>query len=290
MTGSPSRRLSFAACIVATLSSSATARAYCRTNTCDPTRGENCSVDKDGCRQGGKPLYWGISPVPFLVNQAGSTKNAIDSSGFEKVIASAFDTWSSANCGKGKHPNIAGVSLGQTPDSVVEFIAGQQNANIFMFRDDLWMATAPGSALALTTVSYDWHTGEIYDADVEVNGTGGNISNARTSDGADLPSIMTHEMGHFLGLDHSSKKTATMYISYVPGKGDLRSLDVDDMAAVCLIYPPRGSVASSTGPRYVVTSPLTGCTLARAPGRQRGLFFWTVFGFAGWLSLRRRRA
>ena len=37
--------------------------------------------------------------------------------------------------------------------------------------------TAPGSALALTTVSYDWHTGEIYDADVEVNGTSGKITN-----------------------------------------------------------------------------------------------------------------
>lgn len=290
MTDSSFRWLPFAACVIATLSSSTAARAYCRTNTCDSARGENCSVDKDGCRQGGKPLYWGISPVPFQVDQAGSIKNKIDASAFEKVIADAFDTWSSANCGKGKHPNIAAVSLGQTPNDVVEYVAGQENANLFMFRDDMWMATAPGSALALTTVSYDWHTGEIYDADVEVNGTGGNITNARTSDGADLPSVMTHEMGHFLGLDHSSKKTATMYISYVPGKGDLRRLDVDDMAAVCLIYPPRGSVASSTGPRYVVTSPLTGCTLPRTPNPEPGPFFWGVLSFAGLLVLRRRRA
>ena len=290
MITSSKRWLSAAACLVAALSTSTSARAYCRTNSCDASRGENCSVDKDGCRQGGKALYWGVSPVPFLVDQAGSDKNKVDAAAFDQVIAAAFHTWSAANCGKSMHPNIGGVSMGQTSSSTVEYLAGQENANIFMFRDDMWMATAPGSALALTTVSYDWHTGEIYDADVEVNGTGGNITNGRPTDGADLPSIMTHEVGHFLGLDHSSKKSATMFLSYVPGKGDLRGLDVDDMAAVCLIYPPRGFVASSTGPKYVVASPLAGCALAAVPSAALGPGCWGLLGLVGLRCLRRRRA
>jgi hypothetical protein len=256
-----------AACLALSLFGSLPARAFCRTNTCDPARGESCSVDKDGCKMGGKSLYWGLPSIPFLVQSDGSSKNQIDAPAFEKVIASAFNTWSSANCGAGTHPSISAMSGGQTPSSVVEYVQGQPNANIFMFRDDTWLATIPGSALALTTVSYDSNTGQIYDADVEVNGTGGNITNGRPSDGADLPSIITHEIGHFLGLDHSPKPSATMFITYKAGSGNLRVLDPDDVAGICAIYPPQGRVAAS-GPETVdiVTPPLAACALSSAAG------------------------
>jgi hypothetical protein len=262
-----------AACLALTLLGSSPAWGFCRTNTCDPARGENCSIDKDGCRSGGKSLYWGLPSIPFLVQSDGSSKNHIDAPSFEKVIAGAFNTWSSANCGAGKHPSLSAMSGGQTPSGVVEYVQGQPNANIFMFRDDTWMATIPGSALALTTVSYDANTGQIFDADVEVNGTGGNITNGRPSDGADLPSIITHEIGHFLGLDHSPKPSATMFITYKAGVGNLRVLDPDDVAGICAIYPPQGR-AEASGPETVdiVTPPLAGCALSSAarPGSATG--------------------
>jgi hypothetical protein len=283
-----------AACMALSLFGSSSARAFCRTNTCDPARGENCSVDKDGCRQGGKSLYWGLPVVPFLVQADGSPKNHIDATSFEKVIANAFNTWSSANCGAGKHPSISAMSGGQTPSSVVEYIQGQPNANIFMFRDDTWMATIPGSALALTTVSYDSNTGRIYDADVEVNGTGGNITNGRPTDGADLPSIITHELGHFLGLDHSPKPTATMFITYKSGIGNLRVLDPDDIAGVCTIYPPQGRVAAAAGPQTidVVSAPLAGCSLssgARPGSSARLLWVALVLGAVLFRTRSRKR-
>jgi hypothetical protein len=283
-----------AACVALTLLASSPAWAFCRTNTCDPARGENCSKDNDGCRLGGKSLYWGLPAIPFLVQSDGSPKNHIDAPAFEKVIASAFNTWSSANCGAGKHPSISAMSGGQTPSDAVEYVPGQPNANIFMFRDDTWMATIPGSALALTTVSYDANTGQIFDADVEVNGTGGNITNSRPSDGADLPSIVTHEIGHFLGLDHSPKPSATMFITYKAGTGNLRVLDPDDVAGICAIYPPQGS-ATVSGPETVdvITAPLAGCSLSSTAGGSGACALWAALLLGSALVRtrnRRRRA
>ncbi len=268
-----------AVCVALSLVSGSKAWAFCRTNTCDPARGENCTVDKDGCRHGGKALYWGVPTVPFLVQADGSPKNHIGASAFEQVIATAFSTWTSANCGAGTHPSVGAMNGGQTPSSLVEYNVGQPNANIFMFRDDEWMASIPGSALALTTVSYDSNTGQILDADVEVNGTGGNITNGRPTDGADLPSIMTHEIGHFLGLDHSPKPSATMFITYKAGSGNLRVLDPDDVEAICAIYPPAGRYVAVPQTVDIVTPPLAGCAVSAAakPSNRAALLF------AAWL-------
>jgi hypothetical protein len=281
-----------APCVALTLFSSSLASAFCRTNTCDASRGENCNTDKEGCRSGGKSLYWGVPSIPFVVQSDGSQKNHIDASAFEKVIVNAFDTWSSASCGAGKHPSISAMSGGQTPSSAVEYVQGQPNANIFMFRDDEWMATIPGSALALTTVSYDSNTGEILDADVEVNGTGGNITNGRPTDGADLPSIITHEVGHFLGLDHSPKPSATMFITYKAASGNLRVLDPDDVAGVCTIYPPAGGYTAGPETIDIVTPPLAGCSLSvvAKPGSGASLFWATlVLGALRFRTRSRRR-
>ena len=276
-----------AACLLHT----ASAHAFCRTNSCDPVRGEVCTVDKDGCRQGAKALYWGTASIPFSVQSAGSPKNQIAAGNFELVIDAAFRTWSSANCGAGKHPTFTGVSQGQVAAGAVEYIEGGSNTNLFVFRDDMWLATAPGSALALTTVSYDWHTGRIYDADVEVNGTASNITNGRPGDGADLPSIITHEVGHFLGLDHSLKPTATMFINYTPGVGNLRALDADDVAGICALYRPIGRLAGAdAGSSLEATAPLTGCALAADARPKPGFPLWASVVLAWCVARRLQRA
>ena len=54
----------------------------------------------------------------------------------------------------------------------------------------------------------------------------------------DLASVVTHEAGHFLGLSHSCAPGATMIDGYMTGDLGMRSIEADDIAGICAIYPP----------------------------------------------------
>lgn len=275
---------------------SSPAFAFCRTNSCDESRGEVCSLDDNGCLEGGIPLAWASSCITFNVQKDGSTRNGIDANQFEQVIQDSFNTWMSADCGEGQRPSISISDNGPVECGKVEYNKDQGNANIYVFRDDDWMATGPGNALALTTVWYDWKTGEIYDADVEVNGTDGHITNSAPEDGDDLPSIITHESGHFLGLAHAPfNRESTMYTFYERGVDNLRNLSSDDMAGICSIYPPdRQPATQSCEPRHGFASRCrheeSGCSLTPGAAQNGSLAAGAALGLLGAVLLRRRRA
>jgi hypothetical protein len=128
-----------------------------------------------------------------------------------------------------------------------EFNKSAPNANVWMYRDDEWPYVGANSTLALTTITFEVPTGKILDADVEIN----SFKIDLTTDGAggsDLQSIVTHEAGHFLGLAHSMVKTATMNAQYQPGQISFRSLDPDDQAGICAVYPPDRDAPACTQP------------------------------------------
>jgi hypothetical protein len=142
-----------------------------------------------------------------------------------------------------------------------------------MFRDDSWPYTGADDALALTTLSYNPATGEIYDADIELNthGTNFTLDEVTPPIQADFQSIMTHEVGHFLGLDHSRVGMTTMREHY-DGTLEFRSLDPDDIAGVCAIYPPGRALSGKCEPRHGFSGkcggpevwPKEGCGMMRA--------------------------
>ncbi len=216
--------------------------AFCRTTTCNPndsTAPNACQYDSNGCPTNGSVLSWPQACVAFSIQKDASPLRNITFDTMETVTGDAYNQWSLMDCGGGLVPSIGLVMRSPVDCDAVEYnrIPGQPNANIWMFRDQEWPYGSVGT-LALTTVSFDAITGEILDADVELNSAQENITVGDVGIDFDLASIVQHESGHTLGLAHSPVKAATMYAQYTPGEVLKRSLSADDIAGICAIYPP----------------------------------------------------
>ncbi len=296
-----------------------TSWAFCRTTTCDRTQ-ELCRSDhRTGCLLEGKPLFWPDTCVTFGVHAEGSPRRGITYREAEQAAARAFQAWVSVDCGDGRTPSIGVVRVGEIHCGHVEFNyptpdnerLNAPNANAILFRDDGWPHDDANKTLALTTVTFSRSTGEILDADIEVNSFGVALSTDARSGSNDLQAILTHEAGHFLGLDHSHLPEATMHASYSTDVTDMafRSLHRDDERGVCAIYPPgaiaafddadlpREDLCRGEGPRYgfsrycslpVEADAALLCSVKPGQAPLRGAPALLVFGLAGALLIRRR--
>jgi hypothetical protein len=224
---------------LAVLSVAPSARAFCRTTTCDPNKpADHCQVDGNSCVITGKPLAWRSSCVTVGVQQLGSPKNGLSFDDVAPLVEQAFGAWRQADCGNG-HPSIDVHMLGPIECGVSEYNSDVGNANIVLFREDEWPYVGAANAIGLTTTRFDKDTGALWDADIELNGVGANLSIGDPIQGDDLLSVLTHEAGHFLGLSHSSDMTATMKAVYDPPSdgATFRTLEADDVAGICAVYP-----------------------------------------------------
>ena len=228
---------------LATAFTSTDAEAYCRSTTCI---GADCPRDADGCKTTGEKLFWASSCVGFSL-QADSSE-FIPFKYFEETAQRSFVEWSDLECETG----VATMAFSQL-DSVecheAEHNRGGTNANIILFQDTMWRYTGVDNNLAKTTVTFNDETGEILDADIEINHANNNFTISDTDIAFDLQAILTHEIGHFVGIDHSPDFSATMYAGYEEGSTDQRSLEPDDVFAVCDAYPPGRAASCAPEPK-----------------------------------------
>jgi hypothetical protein len=89
------------------------------------------------------------------------------------------------------------------------------------------------NTLGLTTTSF--YPGEIVDADMELNNNVAWANDGRQN-AYDVESVVTHEAGHYIGIDHTNSGNAVMNPSIAPGavKRDLLAPDQNDL---CTVYP-----------------------------------------------------
>jgi hypothetical protein len=183
--------------------------------------------------------------VSFSVQESGSRVQGIDAKTFEDIVTGALETWASADCGGGRRPSFVPASHGSVVCAEPEYNSNGQNASVFMFRDDAWPYQG-ADALGRTTLRFDQATGELFDADVEINAMAVPLRASDAGAGADLLSIVMHEAGHFLGIGHTDVSGAVMYPGYAAGDGTRRELAPDDVAAICAAFPPGRQVESTT--------------------------------------------
>ena len=275
---------------VAALAGSSGAHAFCRSTTCSGS----CVRDENDCKIDGLPLFWASSCVGFSLQENGSEHIAF--ADFEAVAIQSFVAWSELDCGGGLS-SIAFTRLADVACHRAEYDPSGPNANVVMFQDYKWDYQGTDNTLAKTTVTFDSDTGEILDADIELNHAFNELTVGDDQVVYDLQSILTHEIGHLMGLDHTLDAIATMNAGYAPGDTDLRDLESDDIAGVCAAYPPDRPATCRPEPRGGLADACStsdddegegSCAMAPAP-RSHGAVPWLVAALAMLASRRRAR-
>jgi len=222
----------------------------------------------------GVPVRWEKGTVGLGV-ASGSVLRGISAEAAGDALADALSTWASVTCpGSGGVPDLSIASLGVLDGATVGFVSGGANQGVTAFYDEEF--PGGGSAIARTLLGLNLRTGEILDADVILNSEGFPLAQAESaSGGIDLVAVLTHEIGHVLGLDHSDVPGATMQAETRGfGTAELRTLEPDDVEGLCALYPPRAAGEVDPGSEPEPPSAASGCTLSSPPGSARAGTGW----------------
>lgn len=215
-------------------------------------------------------LYWPSRTVEFWVHKPGSSELPIsDAAG---AIVRSFHTWSGPSCSDLVF-NYAGLTDVSDTNLTRPSTSRPDGLNLVRWREEQWPpegATESGVSpdwLALTVLVYEVRSGIVLDADMDLNGvnfqwtTSDDPSQART----DVQNVVTHEVGHIVGLDHSDVFESTMYAEQLQGELHKRELHQDDIDGLCLSYPfgkPTPLGPDQEAPRKML---IGGCDLGASP-------------------------
>lgn len=222
----------------------------------------------------GCPYGWRSRSVPVVLYPRGLTSMTVEE--ITNATAQAVGAWTKNSPALG---GCTDLDLPLTAKSVddVPSAAKYDHINNVLIQATTWCTTLDNgyldchdqSALAITSVfATTW--GQIVDADIEVNAvyfTWGNLDSPMPGGMQDLQNALTHEAGHFIGLDHTCYDpggisgrprpkdqngadiplcsqvaptdpvhATTMFASADPGDISKRTLEADDRQAVCDIY------------------------------------------------------
>lgn len=238
--------------------SPSSASAYCRMTT-----ESGPQVGNAACETEGLPLFWGNPCLSYAIDSRGSQWMTMEE--IDEAVDLAFEAWENVDCG-GAPPNLVFTRFEASTCRRPEFNeAGNVHTIAFLdpWVDECGLVNIDDApfALAVTIVWRDGDSGEMLDADIMINdqlatqfNAGGPYANCpaigcppgtgNVPGAKDLQSIVTHEIGHFIGIGHSEVEEATMYSVTDQTSVSKRTLAQDDILAVCDIYPP-GSLEQS---------------------------------------------
>ncbi|HVB35417.1 MAG TPA: matrixin family metalloprotease [Patescibacteria group bacterium] len=210
----------------------------------------------------------------------GTTLNATSFSG---ALAPLTETSTQDACANDQGGNLSGVNTICFNQSSSAFTAG-----VLAFTR-LFAATASGQTIGTVTSSF---TGQILESDIEFENNGqatfatpGALASNPSS--YDLESILTHELGHFFGLEHSPVWRAVMS-PFAPAPGTFwgprptstepdAPLRDDDLTGLRVLYPDP-SDTTDTGAITGRVVPANAISLAGTLQPAAGEYVTGIFG------------
>lgn len=192
-----------------------------------------------------RPLRWDDGAVVSVAVAEEGSKD-LDVTGLLGPVEAAAAEWRDVSCVPPRLQLDApapAATFGFDRDG-----ATQQSLLVWVSDEADWRSRHSESAVALTTLTTEPATGRILDADIELNDFSG-YAWAVGGEGpvADVQTLVTHELGHLLGLGHDADPDALMASGWEPGLLR-RELTGSDRAAVCTLYvcvPPPDAPAST---------------------------------------------
>ncbi|PYS53345.1 MAG: hypothetical protein DMG13_13110 [Acidobacteria bacterium] len=189
---------------------------------------------------GAFPIRWQMNPA------AGS--NITGSRQQSDVVRESFQAWSAIP--------TATITFAEGPATAASVKPAYDGMNVITtnLTSSDWSALGVGSGVLAFTI-FSWadrggpgvvdslgravsFAGQMTEADIAFNPAYEFSTEATVpSDKVDFQSVVTHEIGHFLGLDHSPIVASTMYWILDEGLSTPRTLWTDDIAGVSSIYP-----------------------------------------------------
>lgn len=187
--------------------------------------------------------------APAFALQIGDA-DPVGAAALRTAVAAAAKAWSAVGAG----PEI------QLRDAPAPSAAKLDGVNAVFFVTDRWPSRP--EKLALTYAHVDARTREILEVDIALNAAHHRFATEESSRAFDLQNVLTHELGHALGLSHNQEAPeATMFPRIRAGERDKRDLAPPDESALLSLYED----LPDAGPAYgcsALTASSAPCLLA----------------------------
>ncbi len=230
------------------------------------------------------PLFWRHRSV--ILEPSYAPLPGVPMTAQHDALFNAMAAWNDAGSGCSDLQLLLGEETFET--GTVRSTGGSDDHRRVVFRTESWVGDpclGDRCQIALTTTRYHPRTGELRDADIDINAVEIRFSTTGEPGAMDLESAITHEVGHLIGLGHTPDPESTMFEALTTGETHFRSLAADDIDGLCFVYP--AGLVTPDAPLTPTQGLRGGCAVSTSPASGAA---WLVLAGLLLLLARRRAA